>query len=597
MCGICGELRFDGAPPDEQALARAAAALARRGPDDAGAFRDGPLAFAHRRLAVIDLSTASHQPMRDATLGLTIVFNGTIYNYRELRAELAARGHTFFSNGDTEVILKAYATWGDRCVEHFNGMFAFAIWDGGARRLFLARDRTGIKPLYYARTPQHFRFASTLPALLAGGGIDTTIDPVALHEQFTMHGVVMAPHTILRGVRKLAPACTLAITPDGNQRETRYWQLRAERPDVPRSDDEWIEVTRVACRRAVQRQYETADTPVGVLLSGGLDSSLLVGLLDEVGARDVATFSIGFEDTPEERANEFEYSDIVATRFATRHHRYAIPNREILATLPDAVAAMSEPMFSQDVVAFYLLAERVKREVKVVLSGQGADEAFGGYYWYASMEADSGSDIDRLRHHYFDRTHAELRALLDSSLQGEDFTSTLVEQRLAEPGATTFLDRILRLDMTTLIVDDPVKRVDNMTMAWGLEARVPFLDHELLELAATMPPALKLRDEGKYPLKRIARGLIPDAVIDRPKGYFPVPVLKYVRGPFLAFIRELLTSDTCRRRGLFNPVTVDRMLSEPESERLTPIGGSTLRHLALLELWFQRVVDPLSARG
>jgi len=592
MCGICGELRFDGAPPDQEALARVASALARRGPDDAGSFRDGPLAFAHRRLAVIDLSSASHQPMTDAALGLTIVFNGTIYNYRELRAELASRGHQFFSHGDTEVILKAYAAWGTHCVERLNGMFAFAIWDGKAQRLFLARDRTGIKPLYFSSTTQRFRFASSLPALLAGGGIDARVDPVAIHQQFTLHGVVMAPNTILRGVRKLAPASTLLITPDGAQRESRYWQLRAERPATPMSEPAWIDATRTACRQAVQRQYETADTPVGVLLSGGLDSSLLVGLLDEVGARDLATFSIGFEDTPEERANEFEYSDMVAARFATRHHRYAIPNRDILATLPDAVAAMSEPMFSQDVVAFYLLAERVKREVKVVLSGQGADEAFAGYYWYPRMDADCGADLERLRRHYFDRPHADVLALLDPSLHGVDHTGPLIEQRLAEPGAADFLDRVLRLDMSTLIVDDPVKRVDNMTMAWGLEARVPFLDHELLELAAAMPPELKLRDEGKYPLKRIARGLIPDAVIDRPKGYFPVPVLKFVRGPFLSFMRELLTSDVCRRRGVFNPVTVDRLLADPEGEKLTPIGGSTLRHLALLELWFQRVVDP-----
>jgi len=249
-------------------------------------------------------------------------------------------------------------------------------------------------------------------------------------------------------------------------------------------------------------------------------------------------------------------------------------------------------MFSQDVVAFYLLAERVKREVKVVLSGQGADEAFAGYYWYPRMAADRGADLARLRRHYFDRPHADVLALLDPSLHGVDHTGPLIEQRLAEPGATDFLDRVLRLDMSTLIVDDPVKRVDNMTMAWGLEARVPFLDHELLELAAAMPPDLKLRDAGKYPLKQIARGLIPDAVIDRPKGYFPVPVLKFVRGPFLSFMRELLTSDACRRRGVFNPVTVDRLLADPEGEKLTPIGGSTLRHLALLELWFQRVVDP-----
>ncbi len=594
MCGICGELRFDRAPPDLAAIGRMTAALARRGPDHEGAHADGPLAFGHRRLAVIDLSEASDQPMVDSELKLAVVFNGTIYNYRALRAELGRLGYHFFSHGDTEVILKAYHAWGADCVARFNGMFAFAVWDAHRHELFLARDRAGIKPLYYTFDRERLRFASTLPALLAGGGVDTSIDPVALHHQLTLHGVVPAPRTILNGVRKLAPASTLWIDTKGERRERRYWELRAMRPATPRSESNWIEATRGALTRAVERQFETADTPVGVLLSGGLDSSLLVGLLDQLGVHEIPTFSIGFEPTDEERADEFEYSDLVAQRFHTRHHRYLLPNREILAHLPAAVGVMSEPMVSQDVVAFYLLAERVKKDVKVVLCGQGADEVFGGYYWYPRMDTDTGSDLERLRRHYFDRPHADFLDIVTPGYRGADHTAELIANLLAQPGAETFLDRVLRLDVTTLIVDDPVKRVDNMTMAFGLEARVPFLDHELIELAMQMPPALKLKSDGKFPLKAVARGLIPDAVIDRPKGYFPIPVLKYIRGPFLDFMRAVLTSDACRRRGVFDPAYIDRLLADPEREPLTPIGGSTLRHLALFELWFQLVVDRLA---
>jgi asparagine synthase (glutamine-hydrolysing) len=610
MCGICGELRFDGSAPDLAAIGRMTAALARRGPDHEGAHADGPLAFGHRRLAVIDLSESSDQPMVDSQLKLAVIFNGTIYNYRELRAELAGLGYHFFSHGDTEVILKAYHAWGEACVPRFNGMFAFAVWDAHQHELFLARDRTGIKPLYYTLDGQRLRFASTLPALLAGGGVDTSIDPVALHQQLTLHAVVPAPRTILNGIRKLAPASTLWFDAKGRRRECRYWELRAARPAAPRSESatapslargprlipigesDWIEATRVAVTRAVEHQFETADTPVGVLLSGGLDSSLLVGLLDHLGVHDIPTFSIGFESTDEERADEFEFSDVVAQRFHTRHHRYLLPNSEILTHLSAAVSVMSEPMVSQDVVAFYLLAERVKKEVKAVLCGQGADEVFGGYYWYPRMDADSGSDLERLRRHYFDRTHASFLDVVTPAYRGADHTGELIGQLLAQPGADTFLDRVLRLDVTTLVVDDPVKRVDNLTMAFGLEARVPFLDHELIELAMQMPPELKLKSEGKFPLKAVARGLIPDSVIDRPKGYFPIPVLKRIRGPFLKLMREILTSDACRQRGVFDRGFVDRLLAAPDKEPLTPIGGSTLRHLALLELWFQLVVDP-----
>jgi asparagine synthase (glutamine-hydrolysing) len=591
MCGISGELRFDGRGADLAAVRRMMDALTRRGPDHDGSYSDGPLAMGHRRLSIIDLSERAHQPMIDSELALAAVFNGTIYNYRELRKELSARGHRFFSSGDTEVILKAYAEWGEGCVERLHGMFAFGLWDIRKRRLFLARDRLGIKPLYWTRDGARFRFASTTQALLAAGGVDTSIDPVGLHHQLTLHAVIPAPHTILNGVRKLPPATTLSVDLHGEQHEHVYWRLGARRPPEARGEQEWIDAIHEALRRAVERRRLAADVPVGVLLSGGLDSSLLVGLLAEGGgAENLLTFSIGFEDAPEERGSEFEYSDQVVERFGTRHHRYHIPNAEVLPRLGEAVGSMAEPMVGQDAVAFYLLAERVSREVKVVQSGQGADEVFGGYFWYPRMEAESGTDLERFRKHYFDRTHEEYLRTVTLPYQGADHTSALVEALLAAPGADSFMDRVLRMDVTTLVVDDPVKRVDNMTMAWGLEARVPFLDHELVELAAQMPPELKLREGGKYPLKAIARGLLPDAVIDRPKGYFPVPALKYVRGEFLQFMRDVLYSSACIRRGLFERAYVDRLLAAPEWY-MTRLQGSKLWHLALLEYWLQLNVD------
>jgi len=595
MCGICGELRFDGAAPDLAALARMSEQLARRGPDDAGTYQNGPLAFGHRRLSIIDLSAAAHQPMVDAALQLALVFNGTIYNYRELRDELLTLGYTFFSDGDSEVILKAYHAWGDQCVKRFIGMFAFAIWDQRSGQLFLARDRFGIKPLYLNQTGQRLRFASSLPALLAGGGVDTTLDAVALHHHFTLHTVVPAPRTVLQGVRKLPPASTLRLEPDGTITQQVYWTLDATRPEKALSEAQWLAATRAQLALSVKRRLLAADVPVGVLLSGGLDSSLLVGLLASQ-VPDLRTFSIGFEDVGagSEKADEFEYSNQIARHFHTRHRQFSIPNHEVMQRLPEAVAQMTEPMVSHDVIAFYLLAQRVSKEVKVVMAGQGADEVFGGYFWYPKMDAAQGSPLARFSQHYFDRDHAEYLQMITPAFQVGDVTSKLIAGELSKPQADTFLDQVWRLDATTLIVDDPVKRVDNMPMAWGLEVRVPFLDHELVELAAHMPPELKLREGGKFPLKAISRGLIPDAVIDRPKGYFPVPALKYVRGPFLELMRGILMSHACIQRGLYQREYVDTLLADPEApEHFTRIQGSKLWHLALLEWWLQVHVDNL----
>ncbi len=592
MCGICGELRFDAQAVESGLIERMLPALERRGPDDAGVWRQGRVAFGHRRLSIIDLSARSHQPMVDDELGL--VFNGAIYNYRELRSELQAKGlqakgHTFASGGDTEVILKAYREWGDDCPRYLHGMFAFAIWDERKQRLFAARDRFGIKPFYYAVDDKRLRFASNTQALLAGGGIDTAIDPVGLHFQYTLHAVIPAPHTIL--IRKLEPAHSLVVEADGRQQLQRYWELDATRLPEARSEQEWVDATHEALMAAVRKRNDVADVPVGVLLSGGLDSSLLVALLAEIGVEGFHTFSVGFEDQPEEKGSEFEYSDRVVERYQPIHHKFLVPNEQVLERLPEAVDAMAEPMFGQDAVAFYLLSEQVSQHIKVVQSGQGADEVFGGYFWYPRMLAETeGSRLDRFRKHYFDRDHDEFLNMVTPPYRGDDHTGAYIGKRLDDGLSGDFLDAVLKLDVTTLIVDDPVKRVDNMTMAWGLEARVPFLDHHLVEVAARCPVDLKLKSDGKHLLKRIARGIVPDAVIDRPKGYFPMPALKYVRGEFLNFMRDILDSQASRQRGLFDRGYVERLLAAPEMHH-TRIMGSKLWHLALLEFWLQRNVD------
>ncbi|HEY9051781.1 MAG TPA: N-acetylglutaminylglutamine amidotransferase [Gammaproteobacteria bacterium] len=590
MCGICGEFRFDGVAPDLSLTHRMMSKLERRGPDHAGSFSDGPVALGHRRLSIIDLSEHANQPMVDQELGLALVFNGTIYNYPALRSELQSKGYHFFSTGDTEVILKAYAEWGDACVERLHGMFAFAVWDMAKQRLVLARDRMGIKPLYYTFDGKRLRFASNIQALLAAGDVDTSINPVGLHHQLTLHAVIPAPHTILNGIKKMRPAHFMCFRADGSCHEERYWRLHATRPAESRTEQEWIDAIHESLKSAVEKRKTVADVPVGVLLSGGLDSSLLVGLLAEAGVGNLKTFTVGFEDQPEEKGSEFEYSDPVVERFDTDHHKFFIQNSKVMDYLPLAVDAMAEPMVGQDAVAFYMLSEQVSKHIKVVQSGQGADEVFAGYFWFPQMhEAGNEDDLTRFASRYFDRDHEEYLQTVDKRFHGDDHTAKTVSKLLSDTDADEYIDKVLRMDVTTLVVDDPVKRVDNMTMAWGLEARVPFLDHQLVELAASMPPEMKLRDGGKYVLKKIARGLVPDAVIDRPKGYFPVPALKFVRGEFLNFMREILHSDTAKQRGLFQPAYVEKLLAEPEKYH-TRLQGSKLWHLALLELWLQRNV-------
>ena len=587
MCGISGEIRFDGEYASTDAVGRMTASMADRGPDGSGIVARGPVALGHRRLRIIDLSDRAQQPMVDPELGLNIVFNGCVYNYAELREELRKLGYLFFSSGDTEVVLKAWHAWGEQCVDRMHGMFAFVIHERDSGRVILARDRFGIKPLYLNHTSARLRFASTLPALLAAGGVDTSIDTTALHHYMSFHAVVPAPRTILNGVRKLPPATLRILEPDGTHRDRVYWNPPYARSaeDASMSAEDWRDAVLAALRRAVDRRM-IADVPVGVLLSGGVDSSLIVGLLAEAGQTGLQTFSVGFEEANGEKGDEFVYSDLIAKRYDTEHHKIFVPSSDLMDALPGTIDAMSEPMVSYDNVGFYLLSKEVSRHVKVVQSGQGADEVFGGYHWYPPLleSADPVADYARV---FMDRDHETLLGQLDPRWHTpSDASRGFVAAHFAAPGAQTAVDRALRLDSSVMLVDDPVKRVDNMTMAWGLEARVPFLDHELVELAARIPPELKLKDGGKGVLKDVARVVVPHEVIDRPKGYFPVPQLKYISGPYLDMVKEALGAVPARQRGLFRRDYLEQLFAAPE-KHITPLRGSALWQVALLELWLQ----------
>ena len=587
MCGICGEIFFNRQPIYEDSVIRMNQAMARRGPDNEDIYHGIWTLMGHRRLKIIDLSDHSNQPIIDPKLGLIIVFNGAIYNYKTLREELREKGYTFYSNGDTEVIIKAFHAWGENCVHRFNGMFAFAIYDQNKDRVFMARDRLGIKPFYFHKTEDSLLFASSLPALLATGKIPKQISPQALHYYLTFHSVVPAPHTLISGIEKLPPATWAFITQDGTMTKNTYWQPMyiRDKEEENYTIDDWKQLVTKSLKDAVKRRL-VADVPVGVLLSGGLDSSLVVGLLAEAGQKDLKTFSIGFESVGDEQGDEFLYSDIIARHFATDHHKIQVDADKVLPSLPDCVTAMSEPMVSHDCIGFYLLSREVAKHVKVVQSGQGADEIFGGYHWYPPM-MESSDPVADYRSVFGDRSHEEYLEMVTEAFHGEDYSTQFIQEHFAMEGAVTAIDKTLRLDTTVMLTEDPVKRVDNMTMAASLEARVPFLDHELVELVAKIPAEHKVGGGGKHILKEAARDIIPHEVIDRPKGYFPVPALKYLQGEYLDFVTTILDTDAARDRHIFNRAYIDRLLADPESH-ITPLKGSKLWQAALLEYWCQQ---------
>lgn len=588
MCGICGEFRFNNTNISDVRVNSMLESIASRGPDHTGKYKDDNIFLGHKRLSIIDISYRSNQPMENGNL--IIVFNGVIFNYKKIREILIKEEYVFSSDGDTEVILKAYMHYGEDVVNHLDGVFSFSIYNKITKELFCARDKLGIKPFYYCNTGNSFSFASNTKALLADNR-DLSVNIESLHYQFTLHSVIPAPNTIISNIKKLEPGYFIKVNFKGEITKRQYYSFNHINLNNNLNEKEILDEIDRLLVKAIEKRFYTADVDVGVLLSGGLDSSLIVAIAAKHNLSKINTFSIGFPTIDKEQGNEFHYSDMIADKYKTNHHKYTISLDKLYQSLDEVIKAMPEPMFSQDSAAFFLLAKEVSIKQKVVLSGQGADELFGGYFWYKKMNEANGSDMEKFKKHYFDREHMSYCEMIDKKFISKDYTSNLIEKLYdAQSKEISFLDKTFRIDLSTLIIDDPVKRVDSMTMSAGLETRVPFLDRDLVEFVLSIPSLNKLENDGKYYLKKVAEKYLDKELIYRDKFYFPVPPLKILRGQFYDYIKSILTSSSCRKRNLYNPKYVERLLDEP-NENFTKLNGNTLWHLGLLERWLQLNID------
>ena len=590
MCGICGEIRFDGAVIDQYTKDSMMDAISARGPDNSGHYSNQSIFLGHHRLSIIDTSDKSHQPMVDEQLSLIIVFNGVIYNYVSLRKDLEKRGYIFESSGDTEVILKAYHFYGEKCVEYLDGVFAFCIYDLNNKKTFIARDRFGIKPMYYKINKKYFSFSSSLQSLISKDIGDINQDAINYH--FFLHSVVPAPHTLFDNIFKLKPGHIILINNNGQIESKKYYSIDKLPITTFVSEDEIIEAIDYCLLNAIRKRLSISDVPVGILLSGGLDSSLIAAIASKHKLAEINTFSIGFQTINQEQGDEFYFSDLVSKNYSTNHNKIKIDTNELFDNLDKVIGSMPEPMSSQDASAFFLLAREVAKKQKVVLSGQGADELFGGYPWYMKMSNEQHTtDIQKFENHYLDRTLNDFKNTISSDYTSPNNTTDFIKDSFnVYDSNLTFLDKLLRFDISHLIVDDPIKRVDSMTMAWGLETRVPFLDQELIELVCSVSSIDKIKNNGKYYLKKLAMNYLAPEVINRKKFHFPVPPLKILDGKILDFARETLCSKECKDRSILCQKNIRHLLNNP-NENYTRLDGNKLWHLAVFERWFQVNLD------
>jgi asparagine synthase (glutamine-hydrolysing) len=621
MCGIAGFV--DGSGADPVLLQRMCESIRHRGPDEHGYLVDGPVALGMRRLSIIDLSSG-RQPIFNEDGSVAVVFNGEIYNFPEIRRRLEAKGHRFQSNTDTECIVHLYEEYGEGCVDHLRGMFAFALWDLGSRRLLLARDRVGKKPLFYRVTPEGIWFGSELKALLQDPDFPRQVDPIAIHHYLT-YQYVPAPWSIWEGVRKLPPAHVLSWR-DGVVRVSRYWRL-SYTPKRELTDSEAVEATRSLVREATQLRM-ISDRPIGAFLSGGIDSSIVVAAMAELSPEPVKTFSIGFS---EESYDERRFARLVAERFGTDHHELVV-QPSALDVLPTLVWHYDEPFADSSAIPSYYLANMTRAHVTVALTGDGGDESFAGYHRYvANLLASRAHLPARVRRgarlllsavtdpRQPQSSLGRLRRMLDMLLTAPDeryarlvsyFTEEqkqavychelrellvehnsydLVADAFAGSDGPELVDRTLNVDVLTYLPGDLLAKMDIATMANSLEARSPLLDHKLMEFAATLPASLKIRGRtGKWVLKQVARGWLPDEVIDRRKMGFGVPIAAWLRNELRELARDTLTDTTARQRGYFDPLAVRRLLDEHDSglDR-----ANRLWALLQLELWFRMFLD------
>lgn len=628
MCGICGKLQSDPeASVEPGVLDRMVAAISHRGPDGRGTHLAGPVGLGHRRLSIIDLSDSGSQPMCNENGTVWIVFNGEIYNYLELRKQLIQRGHVFRSTTDTEVIIHLYEEFGTDCLQQLRGMFAFAIWDKDRRRLFLARDRVGIKPLYYCQTPEAIWFASELKSILADPAVPREIYNPAI-QRFLSFYYPAAEDTLFRSVKKLSPGHYLTVE-RGKVTTTRYWDLQFTTDRWAKRFEDAVDELRSLLGQTVQ-DHMMADVPVGILLSGGTDSSAILSFAVEGTKKKIQTFTVGFDGG--QVVDERPYARMAAQRFGTEHHEISISSEDFWNFLPSYVWHMEEPVCEPPAVALYYISKLAREHVKVLLSGEGGDEAFAGYSNYPNrLRLDQinsamgpfarpagaiGALAGRLcgegrlqqygaalgnsfTDHYYSRTsgptfyfNRQARSLLTAgfleSTASEDsagFIGGLTQAVKNQP----LLNQMLYVDTKTWLPDDLLIKADKMTMANSLELRVPLLDHKVLEFAASLPPQYKVKGkQTKRVLKAAFAKVLPPEILNRKKAGFPVPYVSWMRGELRKRIEDTLLSERASSRGYFQRSEIIRLL------RANARGGNYSKEvfsLLALELWHQRFID------
>jgi asparagine synthase (glutamine-hydrolysing) len=632
MCGITGIMQFrEGARVEPATLRRMCAAMVHRGPDDEGIYTDGSVGIGMRRLSIVDLATG-HQPLSNEDGTVWIVFNGEIYNHAALRERLQGLGHQYRTHSDTETIVHLYEEYGPDCVQHLRGMFAFAIWDARRQRLFIARDRLGIKPLYYQLTSEQIVWGSEIKVILAGPASSAQFDRTVLPE-YLAFGYLSGEQTFYNGIRKLMPGHWMEVNPSGQVKIERYWDLPVNESERSQPESYYIQTFREMLEQAVS-SHLMSDVPLGVFLSGGVDSSAVAALMTKIRRAPVETFSVGYA---EDEYSELPYARIVAQHLNSTHHEVLVSQQDFFDTLPHLIRQEDEPVVWPSSVPLYFVARLAHERVKVVLTGEGADETLAGYTRYAftlknaawdrvyrqivpdtlrsgirGSIADStwiGATLRRKLSHtflarngnswasfYFDNFFSAFSendqaglltdAVLKQCAAGSAYRNVL---EYWEHSSGEMLHRLLYTDIKTYLVELLMKQ-DNMSMAASIESRVPFLDHPLVEFATNIPQNLQLGGfAGKRILKKAVEDLLPHSILYRPKLGFPTPWSRWLAGPQFDVIRKLLLEPRSIERGLFQPAAVERLFDEHRSNHRD--HSDRIWRLLNLELWHRVCLD------